>query len=62
MCHAVMVVALVEMGQMDAARAALREFQRIRPGWQPRNFDGPWFFHQESDAQRFLKAFRAAER
>jgi tetratricopeptide (TPR) repeat protein len=62
MCHAVMVVALVEMAQMDAARAALREFQRICPGWQPRNFDGPWFFHRESDAQRFLEAFRRAER
>jgi tetratricopeptide (TPR) repeat protein len=59
--HSIMVVALVEMGLMDEARAALREFHRIHPGWQPRNFDGPWSFHRESDAQRFLEAFRAAE-
>jgi TolB-like protein len=60
-CHAVMVVAFVEMGLMDEARASLRKFQQLRPGWQPRNFDGPWSFHRESDAQRFLEAFRAAE-
>jgi TolB-like protein len=60
-CHAIMVVAFVEMGRMDDARAALRTFQQLRPGWQPRNFEGPWHFHRESDAQRFLAAFRAAE-
>jgi TolB-like protein/DNA-binding winged helix-turn-helix (wHTH) protein len=60
--HSIMVVALVEMGLMDEARAAVREFQRIHPGWQPRNFDGPWSFHRESDAQRFLEAFQAAGR
>jgi TolB-like protein len=60
-CHATMVVAFVEMGLMDEARASLRKFQQLRPGWQPRNFDGPWSFHRESDAQRFLEAFRAAE-
>ena len=61
-CHAVMVVAFVEMGLMDDARASLRKFQQLRPGWQPRNFDGPWSFHRESDAQRFLEAFRTATR
>lgn len=61
-CHADMVVAFVEMGRMDEARAALHELQRVRPGWQPRNFDGPVFFHRESDAQRFLDAFRTARR
>jgi hypothetical protein len=61
-CHAVMVVAFVEMGLMDEARASLRKFQELRPGWQPRNFDGPWSFHRESDAQRFLEAFQAAGR
>ena len=60
-CHAVMVVAFVEMGLMGEARASLRKFQQLRPGWQPRNFDGPWSFHREADAQRFLEAFRAAE-
>jgi TolB-like protein/DNA-binding winged helix-turn-helix (wHTH) protein/Flp pilus assembly protein TadD len=61
-CHAVMVVAFVEMGLMDEARAALRNFRRLRPAWQPCNFEGPWHFHQESDARRVLAAFRAAER
>jgi tetratricopeptide (TPR) repeat protein len=60
-CHAVMVVAFVEMGLMDEAHASLRKFQQLRPGWQPRNFDGPWSFHREADAQRFVEAFRAAE-
>jgi tetratricopeptide (TPR) repeat protein len=60
-CHSIMVVALVEMGLVDEARASLRKFQQLRPGWQPRNFDGPWSFHREADAQRFLAAFRAAE-
>jgi tetratricopeptide (TPR) repeat protein len=61
-CHAVMVVAFVEMGLMDEARVSLRKFQQLRPGWPPRNFDGPWHFHREADAQRFLEAFHAAER
>jgi len=59
--HSIMVVALVEMGFMDEARVVLRKFQQLQPGWQPRNFEGPWHFHRDADAQRFLNAFRAAE-
>jgi TolB-like protein/Tfp pilus assembly protein PilF len=60
-CHATMVVACAEAGHLEEARAARREIERVRPGWQPRNFDGPWFFHREADAERFLRAFRAVE-
>jgi hypothetical protein len=60
-CHASRVVACVEVGLMDEARAARGEIERLRPGWQPRNFDGPWFLHRDADAQRFLHAFQAAE-
>jgi tetratricopeptide (TPR) repeat protein len=59
-CHASMVVACVETGRMDEARAAWRTVARILPDWTPRNFDGPWFFHRDPDAKRFLDAFRAA--
>ena len=57
-----MVVAFVEMGLMDEARALLRKFEQLRPGWQPRNFDGPCNLHREADAQRFLEAFQAVAR
>jgi adenylate cyclase len=59
-CHMSLVVACVETGRTDEARAALREVRRLRPGWTPRNFDGPWFFHRDEDAARFHAAFQAA--
>lgn len=59
---AVLVVALVETGLMDEARATFRKFQQLRPGWQPQNFDGPWHFHRDSDAKRFVDAFQAVGR
>jgi TolB-like protein len=59
-CHASMVVACVETGLMEEARAALRQVRRILPGWEPANFDGPWFFHRDVDAQRFFAAFSVA--
>lgn len=59
-CHMSLVVACVETGLMEEARAALREVHRLYPGWRPRNFDALWFFHRQADAQRFMTAFRAA--
>jgi DNA-binding winged helix-turn-helix (wHTH) protein/tetratricopeptide (TPR) repeat protein len=55
-----LVVAAIETGRIEEARAALRELVRLRPGWIPRNHTGDWFFRDERDAQRFLAAFRAA--
>jgi hypothetical protein len=55
-----MVVACVETGQLEAARAAMREVLRLRPGWVVRNYDGVFGFDNESDTMRFLTAFRAA--
>lgn len=55
-----LVVAGIETGRIEEARAALREVIRLRPGWIPRNHTGDWFFRDERDAQRFLAAFRAA--
>jgi TolB-like protein len=59
-CHSSMVVACVETGQLEAARAAMREVLRLRPGWVVRNYDGVFGFDNESDTMRFLTAFRAA--
>jgi DNA-binding winged helix-turn-helix (wHTH) protein/tetratricopeptide (TPR) repeat protein len=55
-----LVVAAVETGRMEAARAALREAVRLLPHWEPRNYTGPWYFRRASDVERFETAFRAA--
>jgi len=59
-CFHSLVVAAVETGRMEEARAALREAIRLQPNWIPRNNTGTWFFRRESDADRFLTAFHAA--
>jgi len=59
-CHSSMVVACVEAGRMEEARAALREVLRLRPGWTLRNYDGVFGFRRQEDTARFLDAFRAA--
>ncbi len=59
-CFHSLIVAAVETGRMEEARAALRESIRLQPNWVPRNNTGSWFFRRASDAERFLAAFRAA--
>jgi DNA-binding winged helix-turn-helix (wHTH) protein/tetratricopeptide (TPR) repeat protein len=59
-CFHSLIVAAVETGRMEEARAALREAIRLQPNWVPRNNTGSWFFRHASDAQRFLAAFHAA--
>jgi len=59
-CHSSTVVACVETGRVEEARAALREVLRLRPGWRIRDYDGVFGFQRDADTARFLSAFRAA--
>jgi TolB-like protein/Flp pilus assembly protein TadD len=59
-CHSSMVVACVEAGRMEEARAAMREVLRLRPGWTLRDYDGVFGLRRGEDTARFLDAFRAA--
>ena len=59
-CHSSIVVACVETGRLQEARAALSEVLRLRPGWVLRNYDGVWGFRRDADTARFLTAFRSA--
>jgi hypothetical protein len=59
-CHSSLVVAFVETGQMEVARAAAQEFVRLRPGFTVQDYDGVFGFRQLSDTDRFLVAFKAA--
>lgn len=59
-CYSSMVVASVEAGRLDEARAAMREVLRLRPGWVLRDYDGVFGLRKEADTARFLAAFRAA--
>ena len=59
-CFHSLVVAAVETGRMEEARAALREAMRLQPNWVPRNHTGTWYFRRrDSDVQRFPAAFGA---
>jgi TolB-like protein/Flp pilus assembly protein TadD len=58
--HSSMVVACVETGHMEEARAAMQDVLRLRPGWVVRDYDGVFGFNDERDTARFLAAFRAA--
>ncbi len=59
-CFHSMVVAAVETGRMDEARAALEQSRRLQPAWVPQNNTGAWFFRRAVDLGRFLDAFRMA--
>ena len=59
-CYSSIVVACVEAGRLEEARAAMGEVLRLRPGWVLRDYDGVWGFRRDADTARFLAAFRAA--
>jgi adenylate cyclase len=59
-CQSSMVVACVETGRLDEARAAMREVLRLRPGWVIRDYVGVFGFRRQADTTRFLAAFRIA--
>ena len=53
-----LVVAGVETGRLEEARAARRELLRLRPDWEPRNHKGMWFVRRSEDLERFQAAHR----
>jgi TolB-like protein/Flp pilus assembly protein TadD len=59
-CYSSLVVACVETGRLDEARAAAREILRLRAGFVISDYDGVFGFRNEADTTRFLHAFRAA--
>ncbi len=59
-CYHSLIVAGVETGRMEEARAAVREAVRLQPHWVPRNNTGDWYFRRASDVERFAAAFRTA--
>jgi TolB-like protein len=59
-CYSSLVVAYVETGRMQAAREAAKEFLRLRPGFNLKDYDGVFGFSLRSDTDRFLDAFKAA--
>jgi tetratricopeptide (TPR) repeat protein len=59
-CYSSLVVACVETGRLDEARAAAREILRLRAGFVISNYDGVFGFRNDSDTIRFLRAFRVA--
>jgi adenylate cyclase len=59
-CHTSLVVAYVESGRLEEARAALREYLRLRPSWTLSTYNGVWGFRREADTVRFLTALRTA--
>lgn len=54
-----LVVAAVETGRLEEARAALVQVRRLLPGWRPSNAHGNWCFRQPEVVARFTAAFRA---
>ncbi|MBP0445816.1 winged helix-turn-helix domain-containing protein [Roseomonas sp. SSH11] len=56
--YELLVVAGVETGRLEEARAARRELLRLRPDWEPRNHKGMWFFRRSEDLERFQAAHR----
>lgn len=55
-----LVVAAVETGRLEEARAAVAEVRRLRPGWTLRDMAGRWLFRDPAVAERFRAAYRAA--
>jgi TolB-like protein len=59
-CYSSMVVACIETGRLEEARASARELLRLRPGFVISDYDGVFGLRNASDTARFLTAFRAA--
>ena len=62
LCFRTTVVAAVEAGQIDEARAALREVGRLRPGWVAGTEPISWFLRRREDTERWQRAFQVAVR
>jgi DNA-binding winged helix-turn-helix (wHTH) protein/tetratricopeptide (TPR) repeat protein len=61
-CARTMVVAAVECGAFDEARAALQVVRRLRPQWIPGEQPIYWFLRRPEDVARFEKGFAIAQR
>jgi hypothetical protein len=48
-----------ETDDLEAARRAWQQIQRLQPGWDPMQRTGPWFFGRPDDEQRMLAAVQA---
>ncbi|HYI84733.1 MAG TPA: tetratricopeptide repeat protein [Acetobacteraceae bacterium] len=55
-----LVAAAYETGQLEEARAGVREVLRIGPHWTQRTMDSRWVFRRPEDEERYRAAFRAA--
>ncbi|MGX9964745.1 winged helix-turn-helix domain-containing protein [Roseomonas sp. F4] len=59
-CFRTLVVAAMEMGRPEEARAALRDVKRLQPNWVPGQRPVLWFLRRPADLARFTAAFAAA--
>jgi DNA-binding winged helix-turn-helix (wHTH) protein/tetratricopeptide (TPR) repeat protein len=61
-CQGSIVVAAIETGQIEEARAALAQMRRLHPEWVAGGKPFPWFLRRPEDLSRFEKAFSVAKR
>jgi predicted Zn-dependent protease len=58
-CYHSLVMACYETGNIEEARRAWKQIQRLQPGWHPSLRAGPWVFGLPADEKRMLAAFEA---
>ena len=56
------MVAAIETGLIEEARAALAQMRRLHPEWAAGGKPFPWFLRRPEDIARFETAFSVAER
>jgi DNA-binding winged helix-turn-helix (wHTH) protein/tetratricopeptide (TPR) repeat protein len=59
-CQGSIVVAAIETGRFDEARAALAQMRRLHPEWVASGKPSRWFLRRPEDLARFEKAFSVA--
>lgn len=60
-CLQYLIVAAVEAGQMDEARAALRQLRTLGPYAKPQDLIGTWFMRDRQVVDRFSAALHAVD-
>ena len=61
-CQGSIVVAAIETGLIEEARAAFAQMRRLHPEWAAGGKPFPWFLRQPEHLARFEKAFNLAQR
>ena len=61
-CQGSIVVAAIETGLIEEARAALAQMRRLHPEWAAGGKPFPWFLRRPEHLARFEKAFSLAQR